>query len=52
MKCAFTHAAKAHSHLTVGNELVISYVVNSFELGPVINDADLYWPRFVRVALK
>jgi Domain of unknown function (DUF4185)/Domain of unknown function (DUF5005) len=51
-KKVFTYAAKAHPQLADDNELVISYVVNSFELGPVINDADLYWPRFVRVALK
>ncbi len=51
-KGVFTYAAKAHPHLATGNELVISYVVNSFELAPVINDADLYWPRFIRVALK
>ncbi len=52
-KGVFTYAAKAHPHLAGnGNELVISYVVNSFELAPVIEDADLYWPRFVRVTLK
>jgi len=48
----FTYAAKAHAHLAKGNELVISYAVNSFELAPVINNAELYWPRFVRVSLK
>ena len=26
--------------------------MNAFELAPVINDAELYWPRFVRVNLK
>jgi hypothetical protein len=51
-KNVFCYAAKAHPHLATGNELVISYVVNSFELGPVANDAELYWPRFVRVKLK
>jgi hypothetical protein len=48
----FTYAAKAHAHLAGENELVVSYAVNSFELAPVINNADLYWPRFVRVKLK
>lgn len=48
----FTYAAKAHPHLANGNELVISYAVNSFELAPVINNAELYWPRFIRVTLK
>jgi hypothetical protein len=48
----FSYAAKAHPHLAGKNELVISYVVNAFELGPVINNADLYCPTFVRVQLK
>lgn len=48
----FTYAAKAHAHLAGENELVVSYAVNSFELAPVINNADLYWPTFVRVKLK
>ncbi|VTS01146.1 Uncharacterized protein OS=Amycolatopsis azurea DSM 43854 GN=C791_3997 PE=4 SV=1: DUF4185 [Gemmata massiliana] len=51
-KKVFSYAAKAHAHLATGNELVISYVVNSFDLAPVINNADLYWPTFVRVQLK
>ncbi|HEY1191741.1 MAG TPA: DUF4185 domain-containing protein, partial [Gemmata sp.] len=51
-KKVFTYAAKAHPHLATGNELVISYVVNAHELGPVISNAELYWPRFVRVQLK
>jgi hypothetical protein len=51
-KKVFTYAAKAHPHVAVGNELVLSYVVNAFELGPVIENAELYWPRFVRVGLK
>jgi hypothetical protein len=51
-KKVFCYAAKTHPHLASGNELVISYVVNAFELGPVVNDAELYWPRFVRVKLK
>ncbi len=51
-KKLFTYAAKAHPHLATGNELVISYVVNAHELGPVINNAELYWPTFVRVRLK
>lgn len=51
-KKVFSYAAKAHPHLAAGDELVISYVVNSFDLGPVINNAALYWPTFVRVRLK
>ncbi|AMV23462.1 hypothetical protein VT84_03570 [Gemmata sp. SH-PL17] len=51
-KKVFSYAGKSHAHLATGNELVISYVVNSFDLAPVINNADLYWPTFVRVQLK
>ena len=51
-KKVFTYAGKAHPHLASGNELVITYAVNSFELAPVLNNAELYWPRFVRVTLK
>lgn len=51
-KKVFTYAAKAHPHLANGNELVISYVVNAYDLAPVMADAELYWPRFVRVVLK
>jgi hypothetical protein len=48
----FTYAAKAHPHLSGDGELVVSYCANSFDLAPVINDATLYWPTFVRVTLK
>jgi hypothetical protein len=48
----FTYAAKAHPHLADEGELVVSYVVNSFDLAPVVNDASIYLPRFVRVTLR
>ena len=51
-KKLFSYAAKAHPHLAGDCELVITYCVNSFEFAPVINDATLYWPNFVRVKLK
>lgn len=51
-KKVFTYAGKAHPHLAGNNELVISYATNAFELAPVINNAELYWPTFVRVHLK
>lgn len=51
-KKVFTYAGKAHPHLAGDNELVLSYVVNSFDLASVVNDAELYWPRFVRVSLR
>jgi hypothetical protein len=47
----FCYAAKAHPSLSSGQELVVSYVVNSFDFWQVARQAELYWPRFVRVTL-
>jgi hypothetical protein len=49
---AFTYAGKAHPHLSSDRDVVITYAVNSYDFAPVINNAELYWPRFVRVTLK
>ena len=37
--------------LSSGQDLVVSYVVNSFDFWQVAREAKLYWPRFVRVTL-
>jgi hypothetical protein len=50
-KRVFCYAAKAHTSQADGNELVVSYVANSFDFWHVANDARLYWPRFIRVPL-
>jgi hypothetical protein len=51
-KRVFCYAAKAHPMLSSAtNELVVTYAANSFEFAQVMNDARLYWPRFVRVQL-
>ena len=50
-KKLFCYAAKAHPALSSGHDLVVSYVVNSFDFRQVARDANLYWPRFVRVTL-
>ena len=50
-KKVFCYAAKAHPALSSGGELVVSYVVNSFDFWQVAREAKLYWPRFVRVTL-
>lgn len=52
MPHAFTYAAKAHESLSKGDEVVLSYVVNSTDSWEVARNASLYWPRFVRVRLK
>ena len=48
-KEVFCYAGKAHPSLSSNDELVISYAANSFSFAEVVNDARLYWPRFVRV---
>lgn len=48
----FCYNAKAHESLSAGDELVVSYVANSFDFWQVAADARLYWPRFVRVRLE
>ena len=50
-KKLFSYAAKAHPAQSAENDLVISYVVNSYDVNQVLTDASLYWPRFVRVPL-
>ena len=46
----FCYSAKAHPMLAATpDELIVTYAANSFELAQVLNDAQLYWPRFVRV---
>jgi hypothetical protein len=50
-KKAFCYGAKAHPALSSGQDVVVSYVVNSFDFWQVARDARLYWPRFVRVTL-
>ena len=48
----FCYGAKAHAGLSSGQDLVVSYVVNSFDFWQVAREAKLYWPRFVRVTLE
>ncbi len=47
----FSYAAKAHAWAATGNELVVSYCVNAWELGRVFRDEKVYRPQFVRVVL-
>ena len=46
----FCYAGKAHPELsTAPDELLVSYAANSWSLAAVVNDARLYWPRFIRL---
>lgn len=50
-KNIFCYGAKAHLSQGVSDEMMISYVANSFDFWQVATDASLYWPRFIRVQL-
>lgn len=43
----FVYNAKAHPHLSVQDRLLISYNVNTADLQKVVEEADIYRPRFV-----
>lgn len=47
----YCYHARGNPHLAeVGNELILSYASSNSEVG-AINDADVYFPRFVRLRL-
>ena len=49
-KHIFCYAAKAHPQLSPDtDELIVTYAANAYEFAQIMNDARLYWPRFVRV---
>jgi hypothetical protein len=53
-KCpgCFAYAAKSHAFLSREGELLVSYVINSTDFEVMVNDADIYRPRFIRVFLE
>ncbi len=52
-KKIFCYAAKAHPMLaTTPDELIVTYAANSYDFGQLMDNAQLYWPRFVRVTVK
>jgi hypothetical protein len=48
-KTYFCYAAKAHPEISKKNELIVTYVCNSFDFWKMAADASIYRPRFVRV---
>lgn len=46
----FCYAAKAHPEISSAHQLIITYASNSNNLDDIVNNAGLYWPRFVPVA--
>ncbi|MFH1851772.1 MAG: DUF4185 domain-containing protein [Candidatus Neomarinimicrobiota bacterium] len=47
----FVYNAKAHPHLSLPGTLLISYNVNTFSLSDLLNQADIYRPRFITLHL-
>lgn len=47
----FTYNAKAHPHLSDGNRLLVTYNVNSFAPDDLYEDARIYRPRYIDVAV-
>ncbi|MFH0996749.1 MAG: DUF4185 domain-containing protein [Pseudomonadota bacterium] len=51
-KTFFTYAAKSHARISRPGELLISYVINAVDFDKVIQNADIYRPRFIRISLN
>lgn len=51
-KGVFCYSGKAHAGLSNKDEITLTYAANAFKLADVLNDAELYWPKFVTVKLK
>lgn len=51
-KGVFSYAAKAHPWAGHGDEMLVSYCVNSWEFARLFQDAKVYRPKFVRVTWR
>jgi hypothetical protein len=48
----FCYAPKAHPELSPdGDELIVTYIVNSYDIADVFNDNRIYYPRFLSLPL-
>jgi len=50
-KGVFSYAGKAHAWAANGNELLLSYCVNTWDFARLFRENDVYRPKFVRVTL-
>jgi GNAT superfamily N-acetyltransferase len=50
-KGVFSYGAKAHPWAVTGNELVVSYCVNTWEFARLFQEEEVYRPKFVRIEL-
>ena len=48
-KTYFCYAGKAHPEISKKNELIITYVCNSFDFWKMAADASIYRPRFISI---
>ncbi|MGQ9728449.1 MAG: DUF4185 domain-containing protein, partial [Candidatus Fervidibacter sp.] len=48
----FCYAAKAHPHLSAQGELLVTYASNSFEFHTLVENAELYFPHFVKLRFE
>lgn len=51
-KDCFAYAAKSHVRLSMPGELLVSYVINTMDFDVLIQNSDIYRPRFVRILLN
>jgi hypothetical protein len=51
-KGLFSYAGKAHPWAASGNDLLVSYCVNTWDFARLFRDAKVYRPQFVRVQLS
>ena len=51
-KGVFSYAAKAHPWAINGDELLVSYCVNTWEFARLFQDEKVYRPKFVRIELR
>lgn len=52
-KRLFSYAAKAHPELSQRKgELILTYVINSFDFFDLVKQARLYWPLFLKVQTR
>ena len=45
----FTYNSFVHPELSINDELIISYNINSFDFWSLFDNADLYRPKFIKV---
>ncbi len=51
VKKPFMYSAKAHPELA-GNGILITYNVNSFDFGELVNNQAIYYPRFISLKIS